>query len=235
MTRFILIDDHAAFRQPLGYLLNREPGWTVVGQAGSVADGRRLIAELPMEVAVLDLGLPDGNGVSLIWEIRQRFPDAIIVALTASEDRSSYVQAVAAGVSAFCRKTDDIDHVIGAVRRLVAGETLIETSVVIQMLREASQARELDWNARNRLRHITRREREVLDALAQGLSDRQIGQQLNVSHETVRTHMANLLGKLGVESRLQAVLFAARHGAISIGPPAPPMVPTPTDARMPSK
>lgn len=216
MTRLLLIDDHTAFRQALAFILNREPGWQVVGEAGSVAEGRRIIAETPMDVAVLDLGLPDGSGISLIWEIRQRNPAATILALTASESRGSYVQAVAAGVSAFCHKTIGVDEIINALRRLTAGETLIDPVVVIQMLREASHDRERDWSAQGRLNQLTRREREVLEALAQGLSDRQIGQRLNVSHETVRTHMANLLGKLGVQSRLQAVLFASRHGAISI-------------------
>jgi DNA-binding NarL/FixJ family response regulator len=216
MNRLLLIDDHTVFRQALAFILNREPDWVVVGEAGSVAEGRRIIAETPIDVAVLDLGLPDGNGMALIREIRQRNPAATILALTASDSRASYVQAVAAGVSAFCQKTIGVDEIINAVSRLTAGETLIDPAVVIQMLREASHHRERDWSAQGRLSQLTRREREVLEALAQGLSDRQIGQRLHVSHETVRTHMANLLGKLGVQSRLQAVLFASRHGAISI-------------------
>jgi two-component system, NarL family, nitrate/nitrite response regulator NarL len=182
MNRLLLIDDHTVFRQALAFILNREPDWVVVGEAGSVAEGRRIIAETPIDVAVLDLGLPDGNGMALIREIRQRNPAATILALTASDSRASYVQAVAAGVSAFCQKTIGVDEIINAVSRLTAGETLIDPAVVIQMLREASHHRERDWSAQGRLSQLTRREREVLEALAQGLSDRQIGQRLHVSH-----------------------------------------------------
>ncbi len=216
MTRLLLIDDHTAFREALAFIVNREPGWKVVGQAGSVNEGRRVLAETSIDVVVLDLGLPDGNGIELIREIRQVNPAATILALTASESRSAYVHAVTAGVSAFCSKTIGVGEILDALRRLTAGETLIEPAEVIQMLWEASRDRERDRTAQDRLSQLTRREREVLGALAEGLSDRQIGQRLNVSHETVRTHMANLLGKLGVQSRLQAVLFAARHGAISV-------------------
>jgi len=134
MTRLLLIDDHTAFRDALAFMLNREPGWAVVGKAGSVVEGHQIIAETPFDGAIMDLGLPDGNGTSLIREIRQRNPLAMIMALTASESRGSYVQAVAAGVSVFCRKSSGFDEIISGMRRLEAGETLNEPAIVNQML-----------------------------------------------------------------------------------------------------
>ena len=214
MIRVLLVDDHASFRQPLAYMLQREPDITVVGQAGSLAEARRLLEGV--DVAVVELGLPDGDGVELIKELRSSNPRGMVLILTASADPRERARAVAAGAAGALQHSVGLGEFIGAVRRLSAGEPLLSQGEIIELLRLASQEREQDRDAQVALGRLTRREREVLQALADGLSDKEIAQQLQISVETVRIDMVNILGKLGVDSRLQAVVFAVRHGAIEI-------------------
>ena len=136
--------------------------------------------------------------------------------LTASPDRLIHARSVEAGASAVLQKSSGISEIIDAVRRLSEGQPLLSTKDVIEMLRLAGEQRERNRDAQNALGRLTRREREVLQALADGLNDKDIADRLHISTETARTHMVNILGKLNVESRLQALIFAVRHGAITI-------------------
>ena len=214
MIRVLLVDDHASFRQPLGFMIEREPDMTVVAQAGSLAEARLLL--LDVDVAVVDLELPDGSGVDLVRELRSVNPNGMVMVLTASPDRLIHARSVEAGASAVLQKSSGISEIIDAVRRLSEGQPLLSTKDVIEMLRLAGEQRERNRDAQNALGRLTRREREVLQALADGLNDKDIADRLHISTETARTHMVNILGKLNVESRLQALIFAVRHGAITI-------------------
>ncbi len=215
MIRILLVDDHASFRQPLAFMLNREPDFTVVAQAGSLDEARGLLNE-EIDVAVVDLVLPDGNGATLVRDLRAANSHSQVLVLTASVDRRDLARAVEAGASGVMNKSAAIEEIISAIRGLSAGEQLMSPRELVDLLRLAVQQREEDRGAELALGRLTPREREVLQALAEGLNDREIGQQLHVSTETVRTHMVNILGKLGVESRLQALVYALRHGAVTI-------------------
>lgn len=215
MIRILLVDDHASFRQPLAFMLNREPDFTVVAQAGSLDEARGLLNE-EVDVAVVDLVLPDGNGATLVRDLRAANSHSQVLVLTASVDRRDLARAVEAGASGVMNKSAAIEEIISAIRGLSAGEQLMSPRELVDLLRLAVQQREEDRDAELALGRLTPREREVLQALAEGLNDREIGQQLHVSTETVRTHMVNILGKLGVESRLQALVYALRHGAVTI-------------------
>jgi DNA-binding NarL/FixJ family response regulator len=214
VIRVLLVDDHASFRQPLGFMIEREPDMTVVAQAGSLAEARLLLSDV--DVAVVDLELPDGSGVDLVRELRSVNPNGMVMVLTASPDRLIHARSVEAGASAVLQKSSGINEIIDAVRRLSEGQPLLSTKDVIEMLRLAGEQRERNRDAQNALGRLTRREREVLQALADGLNDKDIADRLHISTETARTHMVNILGKLNVESRLQALIFAVRHGAITI-------------------
>ena len=217
MTRVLLIDDHAALREPLGLLLEREPDLTVVGQAGSLAEARRLLADgLVADVAVVDLNLPDGSGIDLIRELRAANPEGAVLVLTASGGERDRARAVQAGAMGVLNEATLIAEVIVAVRGVAEGKPLLPPAEVIRLLRSANEQLEDDRDARATLHRLTQREREVLQALGEGLSDKEIALRLSISSKTVRVYMANLLTKLGQESRLQAVLFAACHGAIDI-------------------
>lgn len=209
----VLVDDHASFRQPLAFMLQREPDITVAGQAGTLAEAQRL---RDIDVAVIDLVLPDGDGVVLIEELRRVNPRAAVLVLTASTDRRHLARAVEAGAVGLLHKSVEVAEIIAAIRRLGAGEWLLTPREIFELLRLAGQQRELCREAEVALARLTAREQEVLQALADGLSDREIAARLHISPETVRTHMGNILSKLGVQSRLQALVFAIRHGAVTI-------------------
>ena len=214
MIRVLLVDDHASFRQPLAFMLEREADITVVGQAGTLAEARGLLHGV--DIAVIDLALPDGNGMHLIKELHGASPRCQALVLTGRSAPVEYARAVEAGAAGVLQKSVGISDIIGAVRRLHAGGALLSPQETIAMLRLAARQRERDREALAAARRLTPREREVLQGLAAGLTDKEIAQRLYISTETARTHMVNILAKLGVASRLQALVFAVRHGLVMI-------------------
>jgi DNA-binding NarL/FixJ family response regulator len=219
MTRVLLVDDHASVRQALAILLERNPDMNVVGQAGSLEEARAALAETEADVAVVDLGLPDGDGVDLVADVRAANPDAAVLVLTAVTDQRHLDRAVEAGASGVLNKAEPLPVVLNAVRRLAAGEPLLSSSdlrELLERLRLAGREREQSREAEAALGRLTSREREVLEGVAEGLSDKEIAERLYISGKTVRSHVASILAKFGVESRLQALIFAVRHGAIEI-------------------
>jgi DNA-binding NarL/FixJ family response regulator len=214
VIRLLLVDDHLAFRQPLAFMLGRESDISVIGQAGGLAEARRLLPEA--DIALIDLNLSDGDGVALIKELKVVNPGGRALVLTATGARSHIAEAVEAGAVGVLHKSCSLDEVVAAIRRLEAGDHLLSPAETIELLRLVGQQRERDRAAQASTARLTRREHEVLQALAEGLHDREIGERLHVSTETVRTHMVNLLHKLGVDSRLQALVFAVRHGVVQI-------------------
>ena len=214
MIRILLVHDHASFCQALAFMLEREADLTVVAQAGSLAAARHVLA--PVDVAVVDLDLPDGNGVDLVREFRAANRQGRVLILTAARDPLQYAQAVAAGAAAVLHKSVHLREIIDAVRRLSAGEQLLSPGEVIEMLRVVGAHREQDRDAQAALGRLTKREHEVLQVLADGANDKDIARQLHLSSDTVRTHVVHILRKLGVDSRLQALVFALRHGVVTI-------------------
>ena len=216
-TRILLVEDHASFRQALAFMFEREGEFAVAGQAGSLAEARAFLQKSPdaFDVAVVDLALPDGDGFGLIEEISSR-PDVMTLVLSASLEPARFARAVEAGASGVLHKSAAIGDIVDAVRRLRAGETLLSPTEVIEMLRMVSRKRQEEYEARRAIERLTPREKQVLEALAEGLDSKDIAGKLNITVETERTHMVNILGKLDVHSRLQALVFAARHGLVEI-------------------
>lgn len=214
MIRVLLVDDHVSFRQPLAYMFDREPDLQVVGQAGTIAEAREYLSDI--DLAVVDINLPDGTGLDFVSELRVANPGAMALVLTASADKIEWGRAIEAGATGILHKSSTILDIITAARRLGAGEHLLAPREVSELLRLVGQQREQDRAAQQALARLTPREREVLQALADGLNDKEIASRLTISTETARSHMVNILGKLGVTSRLQALVFAVRYGAITI-------------------
>lgn len=208
----MLVEDHASLRQTLAFVFDQQPDFEVVAQAGSLGEARRVMRGREADLGVIDLALPDGEGVELIEDLREVNPLFAALVLTASLDRMEHARAIEAGAAGVLHKSADVDEIMDATRRLAAGETLISPEELAEMLHLAGESRE----ARASIEQLTRREREVLRALARGLSNKQIAEHLHMSVDTERTHMMNILNKLGVHSRLQALLFAARHGLIEL-------------------
>src|SRR5215217_3959219 len=216
-TRILLVEDHASFRQALAFMFEREQEFVVAGQAGSLAEARAFMRKAPEEVdvAVVDLALPDGDGFELIEELASR-PDVMTLVLSASLEPARFARAVEAGAAGVLHKSAAIGEVVEAVRRLKSGEALLSPAEVIEMLRMVSRKRQEEYEARRAIEKLTPREKQVLLALGEGLDSKDIAEKLHITIETERTHMVNILNKLDVHSRLQALVFAARHGLVEI-------------------
>ena len=217
-TRILLVEDHVSFRQALAFMFERELDFEVVGQVGSVDEVRELPDGLlkDVEVAVVDLALPDGDGLELIEDLTSNEPQIMTLVVSASLESGRFARAIEAGAGGVLHKSTPIKDIIDAVRRLRAGEALLSSGEVIEMLRVVSREREEKREALQAIEKITSREREILRALAEGLESKEIAEKLNITVETERTHMVNILHKLGVHSRLHALVFAVRHGIVQI-------------------
>jgi DNA-binding NarL/FixJ family response regulator len=213
-ARIGLVEDHRAVRQALAFILEREDGFEVVAQAGSVAEARQFPNEV--DVAIIDLGLPDGDGIEVIKALREKNPKIIALVLSATSERAQLARAVEAGAAGLLHKSAPTEEIIQAVKRLLGGEVLIAMEEVIEMLRLASRVREREYREHLAVQQLTPREKEILQCLAEGLNDRQIAEMLHISFETERNHMTNIFAKLGVQSRLQAILFAIRCSIVEI-------------------
>ncbi len=218
LIRLLLVDDHAAFRIPLALSLEREPDLMVAAQTGSLAETRAALPQVAklVDVALVDLHLPDGNGVEIVRDLRAvTWPGQSIV-LTADTDKTHHARAIEAGATCIIGKTAQPSEIVDVIRRVHAGELVQPAQEIIELLRLAREEGERSREVQATLTQLTTREREVLAALAEGLDNKAIAERLFISPDTARTHVVKVLGKLGVESRLQAAIFAIRHGIGSL-------------------
>jgi DNA-binding NarL/FixJ family response regulator len=210
-----LVDDHRVVRTGLAAYLATEPGMVVVGEAG---DGQRALAELAVlegvdrlpDVVLMDLQMPAMDGVTATAEIKRRWPDVEVVAVTSFVEEARIRAALEAGATGYLLKDADAGEVATAIRAAVAGEVHLDPAAA-KALTAALRA------PRSAADALTPREREVLVLLAQGGTNRQIGRLLGVTERTARTHVSNILGKLGLASRTQAALWAVREGLLPAG------------------
>lgn len=210
----LLVEDHAVFRQALALAFSLEPNLKVVREAGTVAEGQGFLNGI--DVAVVDLDLPDGNGATLIAEMHQVNPGAEALVLSASRERLAIARAIEAGAAGVLHKSTPLLEIVEAVKKVANGEALISRRELIEHIQLSRQQREAQQETAALVSRLTGRERDVLMALGQGLSDKEIAERLFVSKETVHTHMVNMMGKLGVDSRMQALIFALRAGLVTL-------------------
>jgi DNA-binding NarL/FixJ family response regulator len=216
--RIMILDDHDTFRDPLAFMLEREPDLTVVARPRTLSQAREIVGDdgFAVDVALVDLNLPDGSGADLIKELRDFRSRAAALVLSATADRRHLATAIEAGAAGVMHKSAPMGDLVEAVRRLFAGEQLLSQEEVIEDLRFLTRERESNREAQLASARLTPREREVLQALAEGSSDREIARRLHVGEGTVHSHVTNILSKLEVSSRLQALVFAVRHGVVTI-------------------
>jgi DNA-binding NarL/FixJ family response regulator len=214
MNRVLLVDDHTSFREMLAFVLDREPEFEVVAQAGSLAEARGMLEGV--DLAVVDLNLPDGDGTELIDALNTANPHAMVLVVTASPDREVHARVVQAGAAGVLHKSVRVKDIIEAAQRLTAGEAVHSVEEVLELFRIAGRSQSRGSESQQAIDQLTPREREVLWALADGLSDKEIAKRLNVSVGTVGNHFTNIFKKLGVHSRLQVLVFALRHGFIDV-------------------
>jgi len=214
VNRVLLVEDHTSFREMLSFVFDREPEFEVVAQAESLAGARRMLEGV--DIAVVDLDLPDGNGMDLIGELHAVNPDGVVLVLTASPEREVHARAVQEGAAGVLHKAVRVKDIVGAARHLIAGEPILSVNEVLELLRIAGRSWERDSESQQAIDQLTPREREILWALADGLSDKKIAKRLGVSIGTVGNHFTSIYKKLGVRSRLQALVFALRHGIVDV-------------------
>lgn len=206
--RVLVVDDHLMFAQAMVKALEAEQDIEIVGSVGTAAQARASVASKRPDIVLMDYQLPDANGAQTTQAIRDEAPDTKVIMVTSFDDEQILVAAIEAGCAGFVTKHKAIDEVVAAVRAVDQGEALISAAMLARLLPRLSRS------YRGLGSDLTPREREVLDLVAQGLSNRAIADRLVISPHTVRNHVQNLLTKLQGHSKLEAVANAVREGII---------------------
>ncbi len=204
-TKVFVVDDHEVIRWGIASLLKTQADLDVVGEAGSVAEALVWVPEKAPDVAVLDVRLPDGNGVELCRELRSRMPELRCLMLTSFDDRDALMDAILAGAAGFVLKGVVGDELVKSIRTAGAGESLLNAKETSAMLAWLRRQQEQD----DPLRVLTEREREVLELIGEGLTNRQIGERMFLAEKTVKNYVSQLLAKLDMKRRSQAAVLAA--------------------------
>jgi two-component system NarL family response regulator len=210
-VRIVVADDHALFRTGLIHVLQREPDLEIVGEAVHGEDAIGRAGDLQPDVLLLDIRMPILDGISALPGIRAAAPGCKVIMLTQSDADEDLYQAVKAGASGYLLKEIAPEEIAEAIRRVAAGESVISPAMSSALLRQfaALVAREQPVGGR-----LSARELEVLGLLCEGLGNRAVAERLFISENTVRNHVRNILDKLGLASRMQAVAFAMREGLV---------------------
>lgn len=204
-VRIFLVDDHEVVRQGLAELLDDVPGFEVIGEAGTAEQAvPRIVAGRP-DVALLDLRLPDGNGVDICRDVRAALPDTHCLILTSYDDEDAVLASVLAGASGYVLKEVRAAELIDSIRQAAMGRSLIDPALIATVVARAKEKSPRDAKVAG----LTDREREVLDLIGEGMTNKQIGHRMFLSDKTVKNYVSSLLGKLGMERRTQAAVFVA--------------------------
>jgi DNA-binding NarL/FixJ family response regulator len=212
MISVLLVDDHAVVRHGLAVLLGTDPEFQVVGQAGSVAEALGEARRLRPDVVVMDMRLPDRTGAEGCREIRSMLPDTRVLMLTSYSDEDALTSAILAGASGYLLKLVDPEQLFAAIRTVARGGSLLDphaTTLVLERLRKMASGAAID----DPLSGLTGQERRILRLIADGLTNRQIGEQLHLSENTVKGYVSHILTKLNMERRTEAAAFMARIAA----------------------
>ncbi|MDX3524914.1 response regulator transcription factor [Streptomyces sp. ID05-39B] len=207
--RVFLLDDHEVVRRGVHDLLDDEPDITVVGEAANAAQALARVPALRPQVAVLDVRLPDGDGVTVCRELRSQMPDLACLMLTSFDDEEALLDSIMAGASGYVLKQIQGSDLVSAVRTVAAGQSLLDPSATAKLMARLRQGQEPQPEP-DALPGLTEREREILALIGEGLTNRQIGQRLYLAEKTVKNHISRLLAKLGVERRIQAAVIATQ-------------------------
>jgi two-component system, NarL family, response regulator DevR len=205
--RVFLLDDHEVVRRGLKDLLEADGDIVVVGESGLAQEAARRIPALRPHVAVLDGRLPDGSGIDVCREIRSAHPEIAALILTSYDDDEALFSAIMAGAAGYVLKQIRGNDLVDAVRRVAAGQSLLDPAVTARVLDRLRAGPEED----KALAPLTDQERRILELIGEGLTNRQIAERMFLAEKTVKNYVSSLLGKLGMERRTQAAVFAVKH------------------------
>ena len=209
-VRVFLLDDHEVVRRGVRDLIDAEPDLEVVGEAGTAAQALVRVPALRPDVAVLDVRLPDGDGVSVCRELRSQMPGLACLMLTSFDDEEALLDAIMAGASGYVLKQISGTDLVSAVRTVAGGQSMLDPGATTRLMARMRGDSVKEQQPVDALSALTERERDILTLIGEGLTNRQIGQQLFLAEKTVKNHISRLLAKLGVERRIQAAVIATQ-------------------------
>lgn len=209
MTRVFLVDDHEIVRRGIAQLVDAAPDLEVVGEAGTVREALRRIEATAPDVAVLDVRLPDGNGIDLCRDIRSAHPRVHCLILTGYDDDHALQSAVLAGASGYVLKDVRSGLLVEAIRRAATGATIQPPEVMLRAARVLHQDAEKRQDSPDP--SLSLREGQVLSLISEGMTNREIGARLGIAEKTVKNYVSGLLAKLGMERRTQAAIYGVEH------------------------
>jgi len=204
--RLLVVDDHPLFRQGVVASLSAEPDLVVVGEASSGEEAQKLAGDLLPDVLLMDITMPGLGGIAAARQINASWPVVRIVMLTVSEDQDNLMAALKAGARGYVLKGVSARELVNAVRTVAGGDVYISPSLASGILFEMTQSPPDDL-----IGNLTEREKEILTLVAEGLTNREIGEKLHLAEKTIKHYMTNILQKLQVRSRVEAALLAQKH------------------------
>jgi DNA-binding NarL/FixJ family response regulator len=215
--RVLVVDDHALFRRGLLMVLEQEPDMEVVGEAADGSEAVDQAADLLPDIVLMDIRMPRRSGIEACTGIKEVAPSARIIMLTMSDEEGDLYEAIKAGASGYLLKEISIDEVATAIRAVAEGQSLISPAMATKLLSEfASLMKKDDERSQVPMPKLTERELDVLKLVSQGMNNRDIGQRLFISENTVKNHVRNILDKLQLHSRMEAVVYAVREKLFEI-------------------
>ncbi len=212
--KVLIADDHAIVREGLVAMLNLADGITVVGEATNGLEAIEMTKKLRPSVVLMDIRMAKLNGVQATYEIKTKFPDVNVIALTNYDDDEYVFDCLKHGASGYLLKDVSTEDLVKAIQSAAQGESLVDPSVLNKVL---TQFRHLTQDGSERSENLSPREKEVLNALSEGLSNKEIAQQLHITEKTVKAHFGSIYGKLNVRSRSQAIVNAIKRGLVVLG------------------
>jgi DNA-binding NarL/FixJ family response regulator len=216
MTRLLLCDDHAMFRQGLRSILETEDDVRIIGEASTGREAVRYALETKPDVVLMDIQMPELDGVAATKAILAEDPDIRVIILTMYRQDRYVFEAIKVGARGYMLKDADAGDLISAIRRVAAGETLLNAEMAASILDEFRKTEQLPAHPDHRIRELTDREEEILRHLAQGATNQEIAASLDVSEKTVRNRLSEIFSKLRLNNRTQAALYALREGIASL-------------------
>jgi two-component system NarL family response regulator len=215
--RVLVVDDHALFRRGLQMVLGAETDIEVVGEASDGAEALKVAAETTPDIVLMDVRMPKRGGIDATMAIKDAVPSAKIIMLTISDEEADLYDAIKAGAMGYLLKEISIEEVASAVRAVYTGQSLISPSMASKLLTEfATMVRKDDERQQVPTPRLTDREMEVLKLVAKGMNNRDIAKKLFISENTVKNHIRNILEKLQLHSRMEAVVYAVREKLLEI-------------------
>ena len=217
MTRILLCDDHGLFRQGLKSILETEPGFRVIGEAATGREAVRYALQTRPDVILMDIQMPELDGVAASKAILVEQPDAHVIILTMYRQDTYVFEAIKVGARGYMLKDADANDLIDAIKRVADGETLLNAEMAASILDEFKKVKEeLPEHESHKLSELTEREAAILRLLAKGASNQEIAEALSVSEKTVRNRLSEIFSKLRLNNRTQAALYALREGIASL-------------------